>query len=174
MKTTYPLKFESFYPNDMAREAALKLWEIQLQEIPEKIIMQALDEMPKKFTWVPEISEFYQLCKSIMPSNKYSWFDNKNIGNYRTIPNISYEKEINLGSKIIKKLLKIFPELHQEMENEKEKKFIFKSYKSAMMLSSLKKHGKRFFPDLSKEKMLEEILKFDESDYLDILKNGGI
>lgn len=158
----------------MAIEAAEQLWDAQLREIPEEIVRKSLLEVPKRFPmWIPEVGEFYQLCKEFLPSKKYEWFK-PSTGYYRQQPHPDYERKIKLGAEIIKRLLLIFPSLRDEIKNSQNKKFSIKSFKASMMLSILKKQAKKFFPDLEDEKLLEEILKFDDEDFKDILEEIAI
>lgn len=153
-------------------EAAEYLWDTQLRDVPEEIIRQALQESPKRFpAWIPEVGEFWNLCNEFIQRGKHKWAHEINPGFYRKQPHPEYERQITLGAEIIKRLLKIFPELQQEYENAKGKKVTPNcNYKASAMLAELKKMGRKFFPDDSEEKMLEKIAKWDEQDYRDILQ----
>jgi hypothetical protein len=144
----------------------------QLKDIPEETIRNALMQVPTRFQWVPDIAEFLALCKSLLPSSsKLPWAHELSKGFYRKQINPQYERQIILGAEIIKRLLKIFPELNQEYENAKGKKVIPNcNYIASAMLVEIKKIGRNFFPDDAEENMLDKVSKWDNESYYDILE----
>lgn len=170
LKSSYPSKFQSCYPSEAVIHSAMNHWERQLSGIPEEIILRALDEMPKRYTWIPDVSEFYALCKSLMGSQKTPWIEEIREQTTRRHPNLAFEQEINLSAEIVNRICKIFPEVKQD----KEKNLIWNN-RAAKFTTEIKKAAKKFFPDLSEIERLKKVREFSDEDYRDILegnKNG--
>lgn len=83
LKIIYPMKFQSLYPSEESQQAAANLWTMQLEKIEDKIIKRALNECPNRFTWIPEIAEFKQLCVALRGSEE-------NLFYYRRVEKASY------------------------------------------------------------------------------------
>lgn len=87
-------------------------------------------------------------------------------------PNPVWERQMQLGAKIISRLIVAFPKLMHEYEMACGKKVVANgSYAAARMLTDLKIRGRKYFPDYKEERILEEVLKFSDQDYKEIFED---
>ena len=63
LKAIYPTKFQSLYPTEETQKLAIKLWDYHLAEFSNEILNKALLECPNKFEWIPDLTDFKNLCK---------------------------------------------------------------------------------------------------------------
>lgn len=54
------------------------MWDKMLADFDDKTIRKALDECPHRFTWMPEIAEFLQLCKAMKGSQENQFYKSVN------------------------------------------------------------------------------------------------
>ncbi|HEY4832016.1 MAG TPA: hypothetical protein VIH61_05590 [Waddliaceae bacterium] len=65
LKAIYPTKFQSLYPSEETQQLATKLWEYHLKDFSNEVLNQALLECPDRFDWIPDLTDFKKLCRSI-------------------------------------------------------------------------------------------------------------
>lgn len=146
------------YPSEEAQKVAISLWSKVLKDFDESIINKALDECPRRFTWIPEIAEFFQLCMSFRGSERLQWSEEvmKKVNNDRP-SNRSVTAEINLGAEITKKIKHLYPDKHWFRD-------------IPVMFTRTKKYARKIFPEADDLELLQEIRKFSEEDFRDVLE----
>lgn len=164
LKMMYPSKFDHFYPTDDSKQAAIELWVRVLQGVPENIVLRAVSECPARFAWVPDISEFLALCKSLIGSDKVPWFSKTKKTDEPRIENTRFEKQIQAGANVVEKIMRYFPEIDEDRKGGN-----MWSNRVLSMLVKAQEKGKLLFPGLGETEVLEKLNEFSEQDYHDLL-----